>query len=62
MAAVVIGAVAVGALVSGAFLLARETGLAVAGMEQVVKQAQLKFARQSKTETVPLRADTDERG
>lgn len=46
--AVLIGAIAVGALVSGAFLLARETRLAVAGMQENVKQAQFKFARQSK--------------
>jgi hypothetical protein len=43
--AVCVGAVAVGALVRGAFLLVRETRVAVGTMEDRVAQVQLKIAR-----------------
>ena len=42
--AVCVGTIAVGALVRGAFLLVRETGVAVRVMEERAAQAQMRFA------------------
>ena len=56
--AVCVGTVAVGALVRGAFLLVRETRVAVQVMEARAAQAQLRFARLEEDATEAQDGDT----
>ena len=56
--AVCVGTVAVGALVRGAFLLVRETRVAVQVMEARAAQAQLRFARLEEDSTEAQDGDT----